>query len=273
MIQTDSGRLPRTRGGQPFLRLGTGSVPSYAPHARGSTLVEWARTPSAIVCPARAGVNRVTSLLSVYRLPRTRGGQPSTGVGVWPRFPCLPRVRGGQPMTGTPNRAQGKTSRNVRGSTAREARSEAGPGPPRTRGGRPAHAGMNRYRLPRGPRARGGIPPRATVVARREQGADEPQHHDRPQVDQHQQPRVAAPPRRAPIHLAEAYAAPSIQPQRRQARARRADVRRVTRQLRNAPAQPLEALQRGPGDRESVSQAIKAGPFAGRPPSSWGRAS
>ena len=77
-----SAGLPRTRGGLPSGSLGTSTNVVFAPHTRGSTVVFVPLPPSALVCPAHAGVYPLQQPCRRYDrcLPRTRGGLPSSGI-------------------------------------------------------------------------------------------------------------------------------------------------------------------------------------------------
>ena len=72
--------LPRTRGGLPLISLEEARAGLFAPHTRGSTFGVSFGVTNRTVCPAHAGVYLcgVGMITSTMRLPRTRGGLPST---------------------------------------------------------------------------------------------------------------------------------------------------------------------------------------------------
>ena len=115
------GRLPRTRGDGPVARLGHGARTEASPHTRGWTRSSSSRATAQPGFPAHAGMDRRTPSGPArrWRLPRTRGDGPWSGVG----SPCLYRA-----------------SPHTRGWTRWQLRVVA------EEVGFPAHAGMDRSR-------------------------------------------------------------------------------------------------------------------------------
>ncbi len=157
-----SGR-PRTRGGHPSIRRGSGRLTSSSPHTRGSSREGGKMSVVMQVVPAHAGVipmNRLTRQDRDSR-PRTRGGHPldqcSAGwtvivvpahAGVIPAAKRLcpssagrPRTRGGHPMAEISGDDTMESSPHTRGSS------------PKSQKGKryvpvvPAHAGVIPRRL------------------------------------------------------------------------------------------------------------------------------
>ena len=135
----DQESLPRTRGGLPLAHTRPGEQGTFAPHTRGSTRTTLARPNPRTVCPAHAGVYRITF-------------QPRASAA------CLPRTRGGLPEKYHPLRLHRRFAPHTRGSTLRLAYRRLQDGVC------PAHAGV--YPFLAGlalvgnslPRTRGGLP-------------------------------------------------------------------------------------------------------------------